>query len=41
MMEIDKKVKKKNLLTGIVLVVFIILLFIFTLYNVGVFERVI
>ena len=41
MMEIDKKVKKKNILTGIVLVIFMILLFIFTLYNVGVFERVI
>ena len=41
MMEVDKKVKKKNLLTGIGLVIFIILLFIFTLYNVGVFERVI
>ncbi len=41
MMEIDKKVKKKNILTGIALVIFMILLFIFTLYNVGVFERVI
>ena len=40
-MEIDKKVKKKNILTGIALVVFMILLFIFTLYNVGVFERII
>ena len=40
-MEIDKKVKKKNILTGIALVIFMILLFIFTLYNVGVFERVI
>ncbi len=41
MMELDKKVKKKNILTGIALVIFMILLFIFTLYNVGVFERVI
>ena len=41
MMEIDKKVKKKNILTGIALVIFMILLFIFTLYNVGVFERII
>ena len=41
MMEIDKKVKKKNILTGIALVVFMVLLFIFTLYNVGVFERII
>ncbi len=40
-MEIDKKVKKKNTLTGIALVIFMILLFIFTLYNVGVFERII
>ena len=40
-MEIDKKVKKKNILTGIALVVFMILLFIFTLYNVGVFKRII
>ena len=40
-MEIDKKVKKRNILTGIALVIFMILLFIFTLYNVGVFERVI
>tara|TARA_A100001015_G_C14769175_1_gene624523 strand:+ start:523 stop:645 length:123 start_codon:yes stop_codon:yes gene_type:complete len=40
-MEIDKKVKKRNILTGIALVVFMILLFIFTLYNVGVFERII
>ena len=41
MMEINKKVKKKNILTGIALVIFMILLFIFTLYNVGVFERII
>ena len=40
-MEIDKKVKKKNILTGIALVLFMVLLFIFTLYNVGVFERII
>ena len=33
--------KKKNILTGIALVIFMILLFIFTLYNVGVFERII
>ena len=41
MMEVDKKVKKKNILTGIALVIFMVLLFIFTLYNVGVFERII
>ena len=39
MMEIDKKVKKKNLLTGLGLLIFIILLFIFTVYNGVVFER--
>ena len=35
----DQKIKKKNIWTAIGLVAFIILLFIFTLYNVGVFER--
>ena len=38
-MEVDKKVKKKNIFTAIGLVVFILFLFIFTLYNVGVFNR--
>jgi len=40
-MEIDKKIKKRNIFTAIGLVVFIFFLFIFTLYNVGVLERVI
>tara|TARA_E500000331_G_C16642036_1_gene449001 strand:- start:315 stop:437 length:123 start_codon:yes stop_codon:yes gene_type:complete len=40
-MEVDKKVKKKNVFTAVGLVVFILLLFIFTLYNVGVFDRAI
>ena len=40
-MEVDKKIKKKNIFTAIGLIVFILLLFVFTLYNVGVFERVI
>ena len=35
----DEKTKKKNILTAIGLIVFIVLLFIFTLYNVGVFDR--
>ena len=35
----DQKIKKKNIWTAIGLVAFIVLLFIFTLYNVGVFER--
>ena len=35
----DKKTKKKNLLTAVVILVFMIFLFVFTLYNVGVFDR--
>ena len=35
----DKKTKKKNLLTALAIIVFMIFLFVFTLYNVGVFER--
>ncbi len=35
----DDKTKKKNLLTALGLIVFIVFLFIFTLYNVGVFDR--
>ena len=35
----DEKTKKKNFWTAISLLIFIILLFIFTLYNIGVFER--
>ena len=35
----DKKTKKKNLLTAVAILAFMIFLFIFTLYNVGVFER--
>ncbi|MBA33299.1 MAG: serine protease [Candidatus Pelagibacter sp.] len=35
----DEKTKKKNIWTAIALLIFIILLFIFTLYNIGVFER--
>ena len=37
----DEKTKKKNIWTAIGLLIFIILLFIFTLYNVGVFDRAI
>ena len=40
-MEVDKKVKKKNVFTAVGLVVFILFLFVFTLYNVGVFDRTI
>ena len=35
----DKKTKKKNFLTAVAILVFMIFLFIFTLYNVGVFDR--
>ena len=35
----DEKIKKKNLWTALGLVIFIVILFVFTLYNVGVFER--
>ena len=40
-MEVDKKVKKRNVFTAVGLIVFIIFLFVFTLYNVGVFDRAI
>ena len=35
----DEKTKKKNLWTALGLVIFIVILFVFTLYNVGVFDR--
>ncbi len=35
----DKKTKKKNLVTAIIIIMFMIFLFVFTLYNVGVFDR--
>ena len=35
----DKKTKKKNILTAIAILVFMVFLFVFTLYNVGVFDR--
>jgi hypothetical protein len=35
----NEKTKKKNLWTALGLVIFIVILFVFTLYNVGVFER--
>ena len=35
----DKKTKKKNILTAIVILAFMVFLFFFTLYNVGVFDR--
>jgi len=35
----DRKTKKKNLLTALAIIAFMIFLFVFTLYNVGVFDR--
>ena len=35
----DENTKKKNLRTALGLIAFIVFLFIFTLYNVGVFDR--
>ncbi len=35
----NEKIKKKNIWTAIGLIVFIVFLFVFTLYNIGVFER--
>ena len=35
----DKKTKKKNILTALAIIVFMVFLFVFTLYNVGVFDR--
>ena len=34
----DKKTKKKNILTAIAILVFMVFLFLFTLFNVGVFD---
>jgi len=39
MMIPDKKTKKKNILTAIAILAFMVFLFVFTLYNVGVFDR--
>ena len=39
MMKPDKKTKKKNILTAVVILAFMVFLFVFTLYNVGVFDR--
>ena len=35
----DKKTKKKNILTALAIIGFMIFLFVFTLYNVCVFDR--
>ena len=39
MMIPDKKTKKKNILTAVAILAFMLFLFVFTLYNVGVFDR--
>ena len=39
MMKPDKKTKKKNILTAVAILAFMVFLFLFTLYNVGVFDR--
>ena len=39
MMILDKKTKKKNILTAVAILAFMVFLFLFTLYNVGVFDR--
>ncbi len=39
MMIKDNKMKKRNLKTALGLIIFIVFLFIFTLYNIGVFDR--
>ena len=39
MMTPDKKTKKKNILTAIAILAFMVFLFVFTLYNIGVFDR--
>ena len=39
MMTPDKKTKKKNIITALTIIAFMIFLFVFTLYTVGVFDR--
>ena len=39
MMTPDKKTKRKNILTAVAILAVMIFLFVFTLYNVGVFDR--
>ena len=39
MMTPYKKTKKKNILTSVAILAFMVFLFVFTLYNVGVFDR--
>jgi len=41
MIEPDKKTKRKNVITALIIIAFMIFLFFFTLYNTGVFNRAI
>ena len=35
----DKRAKRKNIITAVAIIAFMIFLFLFTLYNTGVFDR--
>jgi len=35
----DKRTKRKNIITAVAIIAFMIFLFLFTLYNTGVFNR--
>ena len=35
----DKKTKKKNIITAMIIIAFMVFLFFLTLYNTGVFDR--
>ena len=35
----DKRTKRKNIITAVAIISFMIFLFLFTLYNTGVFDR--
>ena len=37
----DKRTKRKNIITAVAIISFMIFLFLFTLYNTGVFDRAI
>ena len=41
MIKLDKKTKRKNIITALSIIAFMVLLFFFTLYNTGVFDRAI
>tara|TARA_B100001741_G_C16317441_1_gene488834 strand:+ start:389 stop:514 length:126 start_codon:yes stop_codon:yes gene_type:complete len=41
MIKLDKKTKRKNIITALAIIAFMVFLFFFTLYNTGVFDRVI